>query len=160
MQSSEQLEKSLQEYARQVHEMKCVISDFSNKLKTKDLTILQLQRRIKELETGGVQSPSRSPRENSEPAGQMDVVSQLQEELKEHRRIAQAQERKLQLLINDQKQVIDELRVRSPTRGNDANMTNIRDSSFDMLYISKITEEQERSEQLQREVVSLKGMWF
>ena len=146
-----------------MHEMKCVISDFSSKLKSKDLVVLQLQRRVRELEEAhsGIQVPLKSDQasETMIDAKGDDPAAKHVEQLKEQIRGAQNQERKLLLLLNDQKQLIEEMKSRSiPPKQDIRENKPCGNAAFDILYITKIAEEQERVTELRHEIESLKGM--
>jgi chromosome condensin MukBEF ATPase and DNA-binding subunit MukB len=141
----------LEGYARQVQEMKSTISDFSTKLKAKDITIMKLQQSLKALEgSRDVQLKPESPMAN-------EIV--ISEAWKAQEAEWKSQERRLLQQIKDLRSMVSETIKPSSTPSTvGIHNTKTGDQAFDVLYISKISEEQQKSKQLQQELDLLKSM--
>lgn len=142
----------LEGYARQVQEMKNTISDFSTKMKAKDITIMKLQQCLKALEgSRDVQLKPELPMAN-EIVNSDAWKAQEAAEWK-------SQERRLLQQIKDLQSMLSKTIKPSPTPSTvGTHNTKTGDQAFDVLYISKISEEQQKSKQLQQELDILKSM--
>ena len=123
----------LEDSARQVHEMKVTISNFSEKLKNKDLIIFKLNQEIKNAKDQAKSKDDDQTRVN----GILKEGEKLKHEIRE-----------LQKIIIDLQAELKSARAsrRRPS------VEAVEPNPFDLLYISKISEEQERSQGLEKQV--------